>query len=238
MGIPIPMIRMRTRTRIFTVMTMDEAILKLTAWLSPAFPVGGFAYSHGLEAVVADGTVTDAASMQNWLADILTHGAGRSDAILLVQSHAAMISQDMAAFAEVADLAYALAPSAERLMETKLQGAAFAETIGAGWAGRGDPAPYPVAVGRAAAEAGVAQAETAAALYLHAFASSLISAAIRLVPLGQVEGQRILASVHPVILDIAAEAAATSLEEIGGASLAADIASMRHETQTVRLFRS
>jgi urease accessory protein len=239
MVIPIPMIRMKTRmpicAPISTAMKMDEALLKLSAWLSPAFPVGGFAYSHGLEAAIETNAVSNASTMQSWLAGILTHGAGRSDAILLVHAHRA--TGDAEALSQISALAYALAPSSERLMETTLQGAAFAETIDAGWHGDGAPAPYPVAVGRAAAEVG-ARPEDVAALYLHAFASSLISAAIRLIPLGQVDGQRILAALHPLIHQIAAQAVVTDLDDIGSSALAADIASMQHETQRMRLFRS
>ncbi len=222
-------------TRITT--TMNDALLKIAAWLSPGFPVGSFAYAHGLETVIAEGTVSDAATMLGWLADILRFGSGRTDAILLIHAHRAASAGDAAAWAAVADLAAALAPSQERLRETTEQGTAFATTIGAGWGGGDTPAPYPVAVGRAAAEAG-AEAETAAAFYLHAFAANLTSAAIRLMPMGQVAGQRILAALHPLIHDIAAEAATASLDEIGGSALAADIASMRHETQATRLFRT
>ncbi|MEM7545723.1 MAG: urease accessory protein UreF [Pseudomonadota bacterium] len=216
---------------------MDEALLKLTAWLSPAFPVGGFAYSHGLETAIADGIVTDAGTLTNWLSGVLAHGSGRTDAILLIHAHAATVADDSGAFQDVAALADALSPSGERRRETILLGTAFAETIGSSWGGDAAAAPYPIAVGRAAAEAG-AEAGAAARLYLQAFAASLISAAIRLVPLGQVDGQRVLAALHPLIMDIAAEAEDASLDQIGSAAISADISSMRHEVQAVRLFRS
>jgi len=159
------------------------------------------------------------------------HGAGRTDAILL--AHAWRAPAD----AHLATLAGALAPSAERLVETEAQGAAFAATTAAAWGPDMAASPYPVAVGRAAALNGVPLAETVA-LYLHAFAANLVSAGVRLIPLGQTSGQAIVARLAHVIRTVAAEAVGASLDEIGTACILGDIAAMRHETQAVRLFRS
>ncbi|MEM7177873.1 MAG: urease accessory protein UreF [Pseudomonadota bacterium] len=210
---------------------MTDALLKLHAWLSPGYPVGAYTYSHGLEAAVEGGLVADAATLADWGADCLTHGAGRSDAILL--AHAWRAPKDEA----IAELATALAPSAERLLEAEAQGAAFARVTGDAWGRAVAPAPYPVAVGRAAAAHGIAL-EPALTLYLQAFAANLVSATVRLVPLGQTEGQQVLAALSPTIEAVAAEALTAPLDAIGGCAIGADIASMRHETQTVRLFRS
>lgn len=215
-----------------TPMTMTEGMLKLAAWLSPGFPVGAFAYSHGLENAVTTGDVTDARSAQDWIAACIEHGAGRNDAILL---GATMRGED----ADGLDaLARAFASSEERLRETVAQGTAFAETVAAAWGGGdGTPRAYPVAIGVAARAHGLPPRETAA-LMLSAFAANLVSAAIRLVPLGQVEGQRIQAALHPLITRVADAALTTDTDDLGGCAWGTDIAAMRHETQTVRLFRT
>ncbi|SFR46252.1 urease accessory protein [Yoonia tamlensis] len=208
-----------------------DHLLTLTQWLSPAYPVGAFAWSHGLERAVQRGDVSDSQSLQNWLSDVLTHGAGRSDAILLCVAHGA---QDVS---EVADLAAVLAPSAERRMETMQQGAAFAATTRAVWGLDLPDMAYPVAVGRAAGLMGL-PATQVAQVWLQCFASNLVQAAQRLMPLGQTEGQRILAALAPMCRDIGARAALSDLADIGSSGFAIDIASMQHETQSPRIFRS
>lgn len=212
-------------------MTEAEAAQILAAWLSPAYPVGSYAYSHGLEHAVAVGEVADAAGLQAWVEGVLAQGTGRSDAILLVAAHAA---EDPSPLAE---LACALAPSAERLMETTLIGAAFCRVTAAAWGLDLPPLPYPVAVGRAAGLLGM-PAPLTATLYLQAFAASLVSAGVRLVPVGQTDGQRITAGLLGLAAAVAAEALEVPLDAIGGAALAADLAAMRHETQYSRLYRS
>lgn len=208
------------------------ALLTLVQWLSPAFPTGGFAASHGIEAAVTQGRIRSAEDLRGWLADVLAHGAGRQDAILL--AHALRPGADHDA---LSDLARALQPSAERLAETMEQGAAFARTI-AGMTGRDLPArPLPVAVGQAAAPLSLDPAQVAA-LYLHAFASNLVSGAVRFVPLGQTEGQAVLASLHPLIETLARGAVSASLDDIGSAAFGSDLTAMEHETLEVRIFRT
>ncbi|MEM8753057.1 MAG: urease accessory UreF family protein, partial [Pseudomonadota bacterium] len=168
---------------------MTDPVVTLATWLSPGFPVGAFAYSHGLETATAERTVRDVATTEAWIGDVLVSGGGRTDAILLAASHRAASAGEPVD--GIAELAAALAPSAERRLETEAQGAAFAETVGAVWGLSAGAAPYPVAYGRAAAEIG-APLGVAAALFLNAFAANLVSAAVRLVPLGQTEGQRIV----------------------------------------------
>lgn len=210
-------------------------LVTLMQWLSPAYPVGGFSYSHGLEWSVAAGDVTSAASFQEWLADVLEYGSGRNDAILLAAAYRA---GDDAALANVDAVARALAPSSERLLETTAQGAAFVRTTATIWDMELPVLCYPVAVGRAAALIGVGL-EQVLPLYLHGFASNLTGAAMRLVPLGQTDGQRVLAAMTPLCDLLAQEAAAGSgLDDLGGAVMLADIAAMKHETQYTRLFRS
>lgn len=231
-----------------TTSTADAA-LKLAAWLSPAFPVGGFSYSHGLEWAIEDGTVKTAADLGRWLADILDHGAGRADAILLARAHAAATASDWTGLADLLDLAAALQPSRERHLEATAQGAAFLRAVCDSYpcvqitamrAGLAERAPlwsYAAAVGASAAchEIGLWQTLP---LYLQAFAANIVSAGVRAVPLGQTDGLKLVAACGPTIASLAETAPAATLDDLGGACLRADIASMRHETQYTRLFRT
>lgn len=211
---------------------MREAdLLTLSQWLSPAYPVGAFAWSHGLERAVGRGDVVTAGDLQDWLACVLEQGAGRSDAILLCAAYGA---DDVA---PIAELAAALAPSQERRMETLQQGAAFAATTRDVWDIDLPDMAYPVAVGHAAALVGLPMPPTAQ-MWLQAFVSNLIQAAQRLMPLGQTEGQRILATLAPVCIAVGTQASTATLDDIGSATFAIDTASMQHETQYSRIFRS
>jgi len=222
------------------------ALYRLQAWLSPAYPVGAFSFSSGLEWAVEAGDVNDAATLQRWLAVILTEGSGVCDAVFFAQAHRAVEQSDDEALAAVAELAVALAPSKERHLETTAQGSAFLAATRAAWpcaaldrlvAVSPGPCAYPVAVGAAAAGHGIPVAP-ALAVYLHALTANLISAGVRLIPLGQTDGQRVLAALEPVIAAASARALATPLDEVGSAAFRADLASLRHETQYTRLFRS
>jgi urease accessory protein len=231
-----------------TSMAVDKAradTTPLLVWLSPSFPVGSYAYSHGLEWAVEAGDVRDAASCEAWIADLIEHGGPWSDAVLLAQTHFAVTMRLDAKLAEVAELAAALAPSRERKMETLNQGAAFLAAVRAAWPSpvfdRAKPfenaVAFPVAVGLAAAGHGLALTPTLEA-YLVALATNLVSAAVRLIPLGQTDGTRIVAALVPRAKKAAVRATAATLDDIGGAVFRSDIASMRHETQHTRLFRS
>ncbi len=209
-----------------------SALLQLTQWLSPAFPLGAFAYSHGLETAIADGTVCDAGSLERWLTVVLTQGAGRSDAILLAHALRAPDQADA-----LSALAEALATSKERWQETQSQGAAFVRTVNAMTNESAVERPLPVALGVAAAALPLAPAQVVA-LYLHGFTGNLASAGIRFIPLGQSEGQAVLARLKEAIVALAEAAVEAPLEDIGGAAFGADLAAIRHEEQEVRLFRS
>ncbi len=216
-------------------MTTDPAaLLTLAQWLSPAYPVGAFSYSHGLEWSVQSAAVSDAAGFQLWLSDVLEHGAGRNDAILLA---AAYRDPSPSALADLNDLAIAMSPSPERRLETVQQGAAFCRTTSAIWQAELTDLAYPVAVGAAARLSDLPLPETLL-MYLHGFAGNLTAAAIRLVPLGQTEGQAALAALAPLCQQLAAEAQTQTTDDLGSACFLADIASMKHETQYSRLFRS
>ncbi|OUS08245.1 urease accessory protein UreF [Rhodobacterales bacterium 52_120_T64] len=213
---------------------VNAGLHKLTQWLSPSYPVGSFSYSHGLEWVISEGEITDAAALKTWLLDILNHGAGRNDAILLAHAYRAETPSELA---EVSELATAFNPSAERLLETQSQGAAFAKTTRSIWPAELSDMPYPVAVGAAARQHAIPLDDTIA-LYLHSFAANLVSAAVRFVPLGQTEGQRVLSELFEAIDKITFETQVSTLDDLGGCAFRADIASMKHETQTTRIFRS
>jgi urease accessory protein len=211
---------------------VPHGLLQLTQWLSPAFPVSGYAYSHGLEAEIDAGRVIDAASLEAWIAGVLRAGAGRSDAILVA---AAM--EEGADLAGLGDLARALAGSAERWEETRDMGRALAETLAAISIGDGVARAYPVVFGAAARGTAVPVADVLA-LYLQAFAAMLVSAAVRFVPLGQSDGQRVQAALHSVVQAVADEAAVAGIDEIGQAAFGADLAAMEHEGMEVRIFRT
>ncbi|SMO33049.1 urease accessory protein [Thalassovita litoralis] len=221
---------MRTITATIIMIT-NSALLTLAQWLSPAYPVGAFSYSHGLEWAIEAQQVTNATTFRDWLRDILIHGTGRNDAILLCHAYRANTPDD------IDELARAFAPSAERLLETEQQGAAFCRTTAAIWGNSLPALTYPVALGYAAARHGIPLPQTVA-MYLHAFASNLTSAAIRLVPLGQTEGQTVLTALAPLCETLAQDAPHLPLDALGGAVMLADVASMKHETQYTRLFRS
>lgn len=205
-------------------------LLTLTQWMSPAFPLGAFAYSHGLEQAVASGEVQDSAGLEQWLRDILDLGAGWNDAVLLALTHRG------ADAAEMADLARALAATRERWEETAAQGRAFAATVSALGAPVA-PAALPVAVGMAARGLSLSTAEVVA-LYLHSFASNLVSAGVRFIPLGQTEGQAVLARLHPAIEALTGRAATADEGDLGGAAIRADLGAALHEDMEVRIFRS
>lgn len=218
-------------------MTLD--LVRLMTWLSPAFPVGAFSYSHGIEHAVHDGLIRDRGSLQDWLSDLFREGAAWTDAVLLADAWRA--ATDGRPVKEAASLGEAMAGSAERHRETMLLGEAFLKSAEAwtssGGPGGGEPVPYPVAVGQVGAVNGIAL-EPLLAAFLHGFASNLVQAALRTVPLGQGDGLATLAGLEPLIVETAARAAGSSLDDLGSAAILSDIMSMQHETQYSRLFRS
>jgi len=214
--------------------TAIEAYLTLGQWLSPSYPVGAFAYSHGLETAIAQGAVTDAETLLAWLSDLLRFGAGQNDALFL---YAAYRSERPEQLAETDAMARAFAASAERLHETVQQGAAFARTTQAVWGHDLPQLTYPVAVGRAARLSDLPGTLTVAA-FLHAFAANLASVAMRAIPLGQTDGQKVMHALKPLARTIALETAGQTLDDLSSIAFLSDIAAMRHETQTVRIFRT
>lgn len=230
-------------------MITDRGLLSLTTWLSPAFPVGGFSYSHGLETAVEEGIVTNRDGLIDWLGAILRHGPARNDAIVFGAIHRAVLAGDEAAFLAAAARAAAMRGTRELALEASAQGAAFLATLDAAFADRArarwaalleGPSIAPghaVAAALAFACAGI-KCRAALLAYLQAFAANIVSAGVRLIPLGQSDGQRAIAALGPVILGLLDAVEGADLAELGTATPMIDLMSMRHETQYTRLFRS
>ncbi|ETR77398.1 urease accessory protein UreF [Afipia sp. P52-10] len=222
------------------------ALFRLMTWLSPAFPVGAFSYSSGIEWAVETGDIADADTLRQWLAAMLADGAGFCDGVLLSHAWRAASARDDRLLADVAELAAALAPSRERHLETTAQGRAFADITEAAWPCESlarlrqswdGPIAYPAAVGVVSAGHSIRLDWTLQA-FLHAQVSNWISAGVRLVPLGQTHSQRVLAALEPTVAATAERALTATLDDLGSATFRADLASMRHEAQYTRLFRS
>ncbi|WP_244530888.1 urease accessory protein UreF [Pseudoxanthobacter soli] len=229
-----------------------SAHLPMMVWMSPAFPVGGFAYSHGLEWAAEAGDLKGADDLREWLGDLLFHGGPRNDAILFRAAFLASGSGDNDGLREAAELALAFAGSRERRLETVTQGNAFVIAATSSWpcaaldrlkaAWDGDIA-YPVAVAVTAAGHGLAL-HPALEGFLVGVVGNLVSAAVRLGVVGQTGGQQAVAALVPAVERLAAlvcgmdGAAVLTLDDLGGAAFRSDISALRHETQYTRLFRS
>lgn len=227
----------------------DAALYRLMSWLSPSFPVGAFTYSHGIEYAVEGGLLNDRDALVNWVGDLLQFGSGRNDAILFNAGWSAMAAGDMSALDAVVDWAAALRPTAELALESTAQGEAFLRAVRAAWphpaletfavriTDRAVSLTYPVVVAVTAACHDVPLVPALSA-YLHGFVANLISAAVRLVPLGQTDGQIALATLARPVSETAQAAASSTLADLGGAAAMAEFCSAAHETQYTRLFRS
>ncbi len=225
-----------------TTMTDSASLYRLLSWLSPGYPVGAFSYSHGLEYEVETGAVRDGDDLVEWIGTVLLFGTGRIDGVLFREIHGAVMRGDGAHVDEMAELGDAFQPSAEIARESRAQGAAFLDATSAAWPAPGvdrltGGAVYPVAVALACAAHGIGLDDGLEAYY-HAFAANLVSAGVRLIPLGQTDGQRALAALEPVVTAARQQAETISVEDMGSAAPMLDIGSMLHETQYTRLFRS
>lgn len=224
------------------IMTTD-GLYPLMCWLSPGFPAGGFSYSHGLEAAVEAARVRDRADLERYIDAVLMHGAGHADATVFAVAWRAVRANDRLAFAEVAALAAALRGSSELALEASAQGEAFVNVFAGTWDGAIEGwfpdarASYPVAVACATAMAGIGL-EPALTAYLQAVAQNLVSAGVRLIPLGQSDGQRVLAALAPRVGVCARAATTRTIDDVESSALVIDSLSMTHETQYTRLFRS
>ena len=208
-------------------------LLVIGQWLSTAYPVGSFAYSHGLEQAIADGHVAGDADLRDWLHVVLTRGAGRSDAIFLALAHRAAAPD----LPELAALCAALCPAKERLLKANAQGAAFAKITRDTWGFDLPDMPYPVALGRAAGLAALPVGPVVL-LFVQAFVTNQVQAAQRLMKLGQTRAQGVLRDLAPAMAEVAAFALTATQDDLGSGAFGVDIAAMRHETLQPRIFRS
>lgn len=212
----------------------DEQLLTLAHWFSPAYPVGAFHFSHGLEAAIELGQIRDAESLKTWIENLLRHGSGRNDAVFIA---AAFRAETREALNEIDALSRAFAGTLERRRETEDLGAAF-RAITAPLLGRDLPDHvYPVAIGHALSLANL-PLQPAIALFLQAFTANLVSVGQRLIPIGQEKAQQIIAALRPLASELAEECADGDLDRLGGLCFGAEIASMQHETQYSRVFRT
>jgi urease accessory protein len=223
-----------------------DALYRLMTWLSPAYPVGAFSYSSGIEWAVEAGDIRDAETLRHWLEASLNVGTGMNDGIFFCHTHRAVTRGDNAALTAIAELAAAFVPTRERYQETTTLGRAFLEVTRAAWPcpaleelqqlWRG-PIAYPIALGVACAGHAISLVPA-----LHAFiaatTSNWVSAGVRLIPLGHTDSQRLLNALEPTVAATAQRALAATLDDLGSATFRADLASARHETQYTRLFRS
>jgi urease accessory protein len=222
------------------------SIARLLTWFSPAFPIGAFSFSHGLEWAVEAGDIHDRESLREWLAALLSLGTGWTDAVLFAQAHRAVAGKSLKRLAAASELAVALQPSRERRLEATMQGDAFVKAVETAWPNQGlallreaTPAPYALAVAAGAASAGAdVERDEALTAFLTGFCQNLVSATVRLAPIGQSDGLIVMAALEPSIAATAKRAGRATLRDVGGLAPRSDIVSMRHETQMTRLFRS
>ncbi|MGZ0187514.1 MAG: urease accessory protein UreF [Alphaproteobacteria bacterium] len=223
-------------------MTDVATALRLQSWFSPAFPIGAFSYSHGLETAIEAGVVHDRETLTAWTDSLLRYGSGRTDATFF--STAWRSSPDAGAAATLAVEAAAWVPTAELLIESQHQGDAFLTTVRSAWP---DPAldaflealPLrPILAVAAGFVAGAYKAplDYALPLFLQAYAANIVSAGVRIIPLGQTDGQKSVAALEAAVKAAADEPAA--IGDLWTATPAHEIYSMQHETQYARIFRS
>jgi len=223
-----------TTTDIRPIMTTDPKLLTLVQWLSPAYPIGSFAWSHGIEAAIARGWIKNGDDLKDWLIDLIQHGSIRSDAILISLAYG---TTDLAALIDLNATARALAASKERIKEAERQGAAFAKTTRDVWKLNLPDLMLPVALGFAAQQQDLDEASLIS-IYAHSVLSNLVSAAQRLMALGQTEAQSILSTLSPLCAALPQNVAHADSDDIYSNCFLSDIASMTHETQQPRLFQS
>ena len=229
----------------------EPGAYKLFAWLSPAMPVGAYSYSHGLEYAVEAGEVVDTAGLRAYVETVLRHGSGRQDGLWLRAAYAATSRGRFEGWSliEILTTAAALRGTCELALESAAQGQALLGVLRKAWPAKElddldevcreidlEP-PYAVVLGVAAA-AHRLPLEAALLAFLHALAANLISAGLRLIPLGQSDGQRLTAALEATVEELAAEVMASSLDDLGSAAPLIDLFSMAHEAQYTRLFRS
>ncbi|MDV7339585.1 urease accessory protein UreF [Terasakiella sp. A23] len=230
-------------------MLTTNGLLRLMTYLSPSFPVGAYTYSHGVEFAIEDGLVTSGETLQNWTEGALLFGAGHTDGMFFCRAWELADQGDLDGLAELNSYANAMRPTSEMTLEGEAQGRAFLtilldvmpspelEQFASLLKEQDQLAAYPVIVGAVAAFQDI-DCQPALVAYLHAFAANLISAGVRLVPLGQTAGQKALMGLEGAVEEAATSALKTDFKDIGSSAPVIDWTSMQHETQYTRLFRS
>ncbi len=213
-----------------TMPEQSHELMILQAWFSPAFPIGAFSYSHGLEAAIQDGLVVDAPTLERWIRLVLTHGSGRNDALFITAAYQHI--------PEANQLCLALSSSKERHLETSELGQAFCHILRASYdIDLPEGLAYPVAVGMAAYQKQL-QLPLTIQSYLQAFVANLISVGVRAIPIGQQAGQQIMVAMYPAIKTVTSEAENSTLDSLGNAAFISDVMAMKHETSTPRIYRT
>jgi urease accessory protein len=225
----------------------NNHLTALMAWFSPGFPVGGFAYSHGLETAIDNRIIDNKSSLTEWLKGALFFGSPNNDAIILKEIYEATIREDYKALKDVSSLALTLNVAQELTDESIVQGNAFWRIIKTAWPHSDfisiqkqlpkNTIVYPVAVAIAAAKHNIPVLASLLA-YLQAFVMNGVSAGIRLGLIGQTDGQVIIKELQSSVFKSANQSIVSSIDSLGTATLMIDLMSIKHETQTTRLFRS
>jgi urease accessory protein len=221
------------------------ALLRLQSWLSPSFPNGAYSYSHGLEWAVEVGDVSDRESLVDWLDADLCHGSARNEAIFFSEAYRSTLADDLASLTQVAELAAASRGTAEFALESSQQAGACLSILRQVWPDRilqmltalpGQPALSVVLGARLAREnIPLGLALTA---FLHSYVANLVNAGVRLIPLGQTDGQLAIAALESAVLRASAQGCRATLDDLGSAGFMVELSSIAHETQYTRLFRS
>jgi len=225
------------------------ALLRLQSWLSPSFPSGSYSYSHGLEWAVEAEYINDRETLIDWLQADLRYGSGRNEAILFIEAWRSATHNDLAKLFEIAELASAYRGTSEFALESSQQGGGCLWTLRGVWpedmldrlsewlSVERVPPCLAVVHGVASAKLGL-PANLALSAFLQSYVANLVNAGVRLVPLGQTDGQRAIASLEEAVLTTAEETIGATVDDLGSAAFMVDLASIRHETQYTRLFRS
>jgi urease accessory protein len=206
---------------------------------SPALPVGGFAYSQGLEMAIADCRINDETTARRWIEDLLLHVLARFEAPLWLRAFDAFRAGDEQRLRAINAELLAARETAELRAETQQMGASLVRLFEPFGLVALDLSPivYPVAFAAACCAFGVAR-EDGLAAYLWSWAEGQVLAAVKTVPLGQQAGQAMLVQLQSSIMRAVAIAAALRDEELGTAAVGFALTSARHETMYSRIFRS
>ena len=225
------------------------ALLRLQSWLSPAFPIGSYSYSHSLEWAVEAGYIKDRKSLVDWLEADLRYGSVRNEAIFFCEAWCGARDNDSAKLLEIAELAAAFRGTSEFALESSQQASACLSTLRKVWPDRlldslsellledNVPPALAVVLGVRSAREGI-PISLALPAFLQSYVANLVTAGVRLVPLGQTDGQLAIAALEKAVLAASARARNATTDDLGSAAFMVDLASMAHETQYTRLFRS